>query len=169
MIITRRELLCYTTASLAIGLLPRIVSASTALPQATVSALAGSELVYLTPIRSNGEESKCHAEIWFAYDGNDVFVVTASDAWRTRAVRQGLTKTHIWVGEFGNWQKSEERYRSAPSITAIGEIEADPREHERVLDLFGDKYTFAWVMWGPRFRRALKDGTRTMLRYRPQV
>lgn len=166
---TRRELLTYASASLAIGLLPRIAGATTSLPQATTTALTGSDLLYLTPMKSNGNESKCHAEVWFTYDGNNVYVVTASDAWRTRAIRQGLSRAHIWVGEFGAWTKSEERYRSAPGFAAIGDIEADPGEHERVLDLYGDKYTLEWLMWGPRFRNALKDGSRTMLRYRPQV
>ncbi len=166
---TRRELLCYASASLAIGLLPKIAGATTSLPEGAVTALTGSDVIYLTPIKSNGEESKCHAEIWFAYDGNDVFVVSASDTWRTRAIRQGLTQARIWVGDFGVWTKSKERYRSAPGFTAIGEIEADPGEHERVLDLYGDKYTLQWIMWGRRFRNSLKDGTRTMLRYRPQI
>ena len=98
-----------------------------------------------------------------------MFVVTASDAWRTRAIRQGLTGARIWVGEFGNWKESEERYRSVPGFDSIGEIETDPGEHERVLDLYGDKYTLQWIVWGPRFRNALKAGSRTMLRYRPQV
>ena len=166
---TRRELLSYASASVAIGLLPKIAVAATSLPQGTVTTLTGSDLIYLTPIKSNGEESKCHAEIWFAFDGHDVFVVSASDAWRARAIRQGLVRARIWVGEFGNWKKSEGRYRSAPQFAAIGEIEANPDEHERVLDLYGDKYSLEWIMWGPRFRNSLKDGTRTMLRYRPQV
>ena len=165
---TRRELLTYASSSLALALLPRFAGATTSLPEATVTALTSSDLIYLTPIKSNGEESTCHAEIWFAFDGNDAFVVTASDAWRTRAIQQGLTQTRIWVGDFGNWKKSEGRYRNAPGFDSVGEIVSKPGEQERVLDLYGDKYTLQWIVWGPRFRNALKDGSRTMLRYRPQ-
>lgn len=167
MITTRRQLLGYAAASVAVGLLPRIASAVTVPSRAAASALVDSDLIYLTPIKSNGEESKCHSEIWFTYDGNDVFVVTAHDAWRARAIRQGLTRARIWVGEFGTWTRAQGRYRSAPTFDAIGKIESDQSEQQRVLDLYGKKYTLEWIVWGPRFRNALADGTRTMLRYRP--
>jgi hypothetical protein len=166
---TRRELLGWASATLAGGLLPRFARATASLPQTTLEALAGSDLVYITPLRSNGEESKCHAEIWFTFDGQDLFVVTASDAWRARAIERGLTRARIWIGDFGNWKRAEERYRSAPELEAVGETVSDARERARVLDLYGDKYTLQWIVWGPRFRNALKDGTRTMIRYRPRL
>ena len=42
-------------------------------------------VVYLTPLRSDGSESRCHAEIWFVADGDDVFVCTPGDSWRAQA------------------------------------------------------------------------------------
>lgn len=43
-------------------------------------AMVESDLVYVTPMRSNGAESRCQAEVWFVEDGGDAVVVTASDA-----------------------------------------------------------------------------------------
>ena len=75
--ITRRTLVAGT------ALAPIALWARTALANAQ-SALETSKLVYLTPIKSDGEESRCKAEIWFGYHGGDIYVVTPPDAWRPR-------------------------------------------------------------------------------------
>lgn len=131
------------------------------------TALRESDLIYLTPIRSDGLESKCQAEVWFVADGTDMFVVTATDAWRTRAARMGLTKARVWVGDLGVWTGTDGKYRDLPSVETEASVIADKQEQERVLELFGDKYTMEWLVWGRRFRNGLEDGSRTMLRYRP--
>jgi hypothetical protein len=128
--------------------------------------LKTSDLVYLSPYKSNGELSRCQAEIWFVYDGADILVCTNTDSWRTRAIRQGLTKTQFWVGDLGQWQDTDGRYRDLPQVLGEGSIEADPRALEQTLELFGDKYPLGWVVWGRRFRKGLANGKRTMLRYK---
>ncbi len=128
--------------------------------------LASSPLVYLTPLKSNGEESRCKAEIWFGYDGSDIFVVTPPDAWRTRAVEQGLTRTRIWVGDFGVWTRSDGAFRQAPELMATASIETAADAHARVLATMGEKYAdTGWNRWGERFRKGLADGSRVMIRY----
>jgi len=74
------------------------------------SAMRDSSLIYLTPIKSDGQESSCQAEATVVID------------------------------------KSVE---------------------EKALQLLGDKYSMEWIVWGPRFRKGLADGSRVMLRYRP--
>jgi hypothetical protein len=93
--------------------------------------------------------------------------VSATGAWRCRAIAGGLTRARLWVGEYGNWQKSDGKYRQAPQLTAVGTRVDDNSEQARVLDLFGDKYRLEWVVWGPRFKNGLADGSRVMLRYSP--
>ena len=162
--ISRRQSLVFGGSALT---LPMWTSARAAFTNrsATAAALDDSDLIYLTPLKSDGTESRCHAEIWYHFDGSDVWVVTDSQSWRARAVAQGLNKARLWVGEFGVWTQSGERYRSAPQIEARGSLISDPATHERVLDLFGGKYVMEWIVWGPRWRNALADGSRVMLRY----
>lgn len=130
-------------------------------------ALYDSALVYITPLHASGKESTCHAEVWFVYFEGAIYVVTASDAWRARAVRAGLDRARLWVGEFGVWTRSDGAYRSAPQIEARAELPDDALLQTRVLAEFGKKYSREWQVWGPRFRNGLADGSRVMIRYRP--
>lgn len=129
--------------------------------------LAQSDLVYLTPLYPDGRESTCHAEVWFVADGGHAYVVTASDAWRARAVRQGLQRARVWVGDVGVWSRSDGAYRRLPSRDVQAALISDAGEHQRLLERFGDKYRLEWLVWGRRFRNGLADGSRVMLRYGP--
>lgn len=155
--ITRRQLIIGAGAVPAITLLDRRTHATDALKESSV--------VYITPLKSNGQESRCKAEVWFAYDGQDICIVTAADAWRAEAVRQGLTTTRMWVGEYGVWTGSNDGFRQAPELMAAASLETNADEHTRVLDIMGDKYTLEWFVWGPRFKNGLADGSRVMIRY----
>lgn len=128
--------------------------------------LKSSDLVYLSPLKSNGQPSACQAEIWFVYDGADIFVCTGTDSWRARAPLQGLTTTQFWVGDLGQWQGTNGKYRELPAVLGKASIEPDKAEQAKALELFGDKYPLSWVVWGPRFRKGLENGSRTMLRYK---
>ena len=130
-----------------------------------VAFLDKSDLIYLTPIRSDGAESTCHGEVWFIHYNQEIFVVTKSDAWRTEAIRRGLRRASIWIGEFGVWTRAKDRYRSAPFLRIEGSIEEDTAVHEELLALFGVKYASEWGSWGPRFRKGLANGSRVLLRY----
>ena len=130
------------------------------------AGLDTSKLIYLTTIRSNGDESRCKAEIWFAHHDGACFVVTPPDAWRARAIGLGLHRARLWVGEFGIWTDADEAFRQAPELMATASIETDSEVHAQVLDVMGGKYADdGWRRWGPRFRDGLNDGSRVMIRY----
>ena len=93
--------------------------------------------------------------------------MTATDAWRAEAVRRGLAMARFWVGDLGNWQRTDGAYRSLPRLEARGSFVTGDDEQARILALYGEKYPLSWFRWGPRFRRGLADGTRVMLRYQP--
>lgn len=134
--------------------------------RAQPAALRSSKLVYLTPIKRNGEESRCKAEIWFAYHDGAVFVVTPADAWRAEAIGRGLTRARLWVGEFGVWTRAEGAFRSAPELMATAALETNAETQAKVLAAMAEKYTGdGWGNWGPRFEKGLADGSRVMLRY----
>lgn len=133
-----------------------------------VQALASSDLVYLSPIKSNGNLSRCQSEVWFVRDENgDILVASVTQAWRVEAVRKGLSMVRMWVGDYGVASKSEGRYLSLPSLSAEATIETNPDAYQRALKLFGAKYKTAWVFWRRRFTRGLQEGSRTLIRYRP--
>ena len=134
------------------------------------TGLTTSKLIYLTPLKSDGAESRCKAEIWFAYHDGACFVVTPPDAWRAQAVTQGLTKARIWVGEFGIWTDADDAFRQAPELMATASIETDAGVQAAVLEAMGGKYgDDGWRRWGPRFREGLSDGSRVMIRYAVDV
>ena len=157
--ITRRTFVAGSALAPALFIAPRLWADATA-------ALQSSKLVYLTPLKSDGEESRCKAEIWFAFQDNAVYVVTQADAWRAEAVRQGLTQARIWVGDFGVWTDAEDAFRAAPQLETTASLETDADAQARVLQNMGEKYADdGWGRWGPRFRSGLDDGSRVMIRY----
>jgi hypothetical protein len=105
--------------------------------------------------------------VWFSHIGMTMYVVTAVDTWRARAVRQGLNRARIWIGDLGVWGNTNGRYKNLPMVDAVASIETDPIEQARALDAMGDKYPLQWILWGPRFRKGVSDGSRVMLRYQP--
>ena len=136
--ITRRTILAGISLAPAVSLLTRAAWAG---EMATAEdKLETSRLVYLTPIKSNGDESQCKAEIWFAHEAGNVYVVTPPDAWRAQAVSQGLNRARIWVGDFGNWTRSNGAFRDAPEFMATASIETDAAVHARILEAMGGKY-----------------------------
>jgi hypothetical protein len=168
--LSRRSFLGVAAASGAALLLPPgslRADEAFALPDATRAALQKSPLIYLSPLRSDGAESTCHGEVWYVQDGAELLVVTATDRWKTRALRRGLDRARIWVGDFGQWKKSDGRFKTGPSFLAKARFDAEESVLETALAAFGVKYPDEWDKWEPRFRKGLADGSRVLIRYRP--
>ena len=140
-------------------------TAPAAKPPSAAAALARTDLIYLTPIRGDGKESRCQAEVWFVHEGTSIWVVTDASAWRARAIARNLRNARIWVGDVGLWSKSKRRYRSMPNVMARGQRLNDKEQHELALKRFGSKYSGEWLLWGPRFRSGLASGSRVLLQY----
>jgi hypothetical protein len=167
---TRRQILAGATTAaagwLAGGRIARADEAF-ALPDATRTALARSPLVYVSPLRSDGGESTCHGEVWYFVDQGSVVIFTATDRWKARAVRRGLDRARLWVGDFGPVGRARDRYRRAPTFVARATIEPDRAVFERLMERFATRYADEWGKWGPRFRKGWDDGSRVMIRYTP--
>ena len=131
------------------------------------TSLQKSDLVYITALKSDGKESSCQSEIWYVWDGADIYVCTATTAWRTRAAKKGLDRSRIWVGDVGKWQSSGGKYKDLPALEAATSVISDTNTHQMALERFGSKYTMAWITYGPIFRKGLADGSRSLIRYRP--
>ena len=139
-----------------------------ALPEAL---LARSPFVYVSPLRSDGAESTCHAELWYAWLDDSVVVTVASDRWKASALEQGLTRARVWVGDHGRWKTwyggRNEAFRAAPSFLARASRAREPGLIDRLLDVYEQKYPDEIASWREPMRSGDADGSRVLLRYSP--
>ena len=143
-------------------------AADFALSEAAQSELQSSPLVYVSPLRRDGQESTCHGEVWFFWDQGSVALATDADSWKSRAVKSGHDSARIWVGDFGPVKKAADKYRSAPTILAKAPRDQDPAASERLLAAFAKKSESSWGKWETYFREGLADGSRFLIRYTPK-
>ena len=166
--LTRRRFLSTTGSGLLLaGLAPASLLRADAGPlgDAHRKAIAESPLAYVSPLRSDGTESTCHGEVWFVADGDDLLVVTSVDRWKAVAIKKGLSRARIWIGDHGVWTTSDGAFKSSPSFEAKARLDADA--HPAALEKFGAKYPDEWEKWGPRFEEGLSGGKRVLIRYTP--
>lgn len=153
----------FVQATAVVGTLGMVLKASADAP---AKADLDSPLIYVSPMTSSGGLSRCQAEVWFAAVGGGLYVVTDKSAWRAEAVRRGLSKAQIWVGDVGEWDDADGRYKQLPGGVANASLETDAGVHARVLEAMGGKYQASgWGSWGPRFKSGLNDGSRAMVKY----
>jgi hypothetical protein len=171
--VTRRALLQGAGYGLGTLLLPvRFAPAKEAwaLPAETLEALQSSQLVYVSPLNSDGGESQCHGEVWYFWDQGAVVLATSSGTWKAKALAQGLDRARIWVGDFDRGQKgSEGPFRQGPTFLTKAERDTAPATFERLFEAFGKRYAEEWGKWGPRFRSGYADGSRILIRYTPEA
>lgn len=149
--------------------LARASEAEFRVSKAAQAAIGTSKLIYISPLKSDGKESACHAEVWFYADGADLLVVTKPELWRSQAIERGLDRARIWVGDHGVWKSSDGAFRNSPSFLAeAAHISSDAKAVGRTLKAMSVKYADeGWGTYGPRFEKGLADGSRVLLRYRP--
>jgi hypothetical protein len=166
---TRRQLLLGTAVSAgALTLAPLATkAASYSLPEAAKKALVESPLVYISPLQANGEESRCHGEVWYYVDGSDVIVGSAMSTWKVRALNKGLDRARVWIADYGPEWRSLGRYRSAPGFLAQVSIDQSKRVFEGLMQGHAQRYPDEWGKWEERFRTEYIAGTRKILRYSP--
>jgi hypothetical protein len=150
---------------------PRRVAAEAVLAPELAAALESSPYVYVSPLRSDGSESTCHGEVWFAWLDGAVVLTTASTAWKARAVARDLDRARIWVGDHGRWKAMvgrNEAFRAAPSFVARASVVKDAALVERMLASYEKKYPAEIGRWRDRMRAGNADGTRVLIRYTPE-
>jgi len=161
-----------------IGLAGSLVAPSrpawSASPEASalpIALLEKSSFVYVSPLRSDGKESTCHSELWYAWLDGSVVVTVASTGWKARALAAGLHRARIWVGNHGRWKSfigsNNEAFRSAPHFDARAEKVSDPKTLDALLAAYDRKYPAEIASWRDKMRRGNADGSRIMIRYTP--
>ena len=143
-------------------------SASASLP---ITLLEQSPFVYISPLLRDGEESSCHAELWYAWIDNSIVVTVAKDRWKATALARGLNGARIWVGDHGRWKTMfggrNEAFRGAPNFFAEAKQVDDTQMIERLLTVYSKKYPAEIEKWNDQMRSGNADGSRIMIRYRP--
>ena len=100
-------------------------------------------------------------------DGNDLFVVTQSDAWRARAISTGQDLAKIWVGDVGVWTRNPE-YVELPSLMARASLVTDPADCMPACSRGSGPSTRTSGRCGGRGgSNGPADGSRVLIRYQP--
>lgn len=133
--------------------------------------LETSEYAYISPLRSNGHESSCHAELWYAWLDDSVLVIVSRDGWKATSLARNLEQARIWIGNHGRWKtwlgSRNEAFRKAPHFDARVERVTDPEALDQLLQIYEVKYPAEIADWRDRMRDGFADGSRVLLRYRP--
>lgn len=135
-------------------------------------ALAESPYVYVSPLRSNGEESRCHGEVWYGWIDGSVVVITSVESWKARSLARGLVQARLWVGDYGRVKRvigSNQAFRGGPSFPARAELVRDRSVIERLLAIYEKKYPAEIGNWRGRMRAGHLDGSRVLIRYVPEA
>ncbi|HVH17202.1 MAG TPA: hypothetical protein VNF72_02775 [Myxococcota bacterium] len=134
------------------------------------TALEKSAFVYVSPLKSDGKESRCHGEVWYAWIDGAVVLTSASSSWKARAAAKGL-RARIWVGDYGRVKTlgiGNEAFREGPSFDARAVIVKDPALVDRMLAQYDKKYPKEIGSWRDKMRAGNADGSRVLLRYVPE-
>ncbi len=165
--LTRRRFAQIATVTALVPSLPRF---SYALTREALAALESSGLAYISPLRSDGSESKCHGEIWFSWLDEKVVVITAPKRWRASAVSKGLDKARIWAGDHGRRDRiigSNETFRKAPHFDAKAVLSKDRGLFDRLMKDFTRKYPKEFPKWDQKMHDGFASGDRVLALYTP--
>ena len=136
-----------------------------------IELLEGSGFVYISPLRSDGSESRCHGEVWYGWLDGAVVINTAPSTWKSRALARGLDRARIWVGDHGRWKRivgRNEAFRAAPSFEArVEAVAGDEALLDALLALYERKYPDEIADWRDEMRSGYRSGARLLLRYTP--
>ncbi len=147
-------------------------SSSGLLSKAHIDALTSSRFVYVSPLKRDGSESSCHAEVWYAWLDGRVVMTVSSDGWKSKSIDRGLEGARVWVGDYGpvNRQSSSgQGFRQGPSFRARAQKLQDPELLERLLREYARKYPDEIGKWRDRMRTGHAEGSRVLIRYRPEA
>ena len=166
--ITRRELMGLGAGALAALAWP--LPARALLAPDVTALLERSGFVYVSPLKRDGNESRCHAEVWYGWLDADVVLITSQTSWKARALALGLERARIWVGDHGRVGRvlgSGDSFRAGPSFEARGLRSQDAGLLERLMTSYRRKYPNEIGSWESRMRTGFESGERALIRYAP--
>ena len=149
----------------------RLAAAPAGVSSDLATALEKSEFVYVSPLKKDGEESRCHGEVWYGWIDGAVVLTSASSSWKARAAAKGLDRARIWVGDYGRSKQlgfANDDFRKGPHFDARVSVIKDASLVDRLLTVYDKKYPGEIGSWRERMRTGNADGSRVLLRYAPE-
>jgi hypothetical protein len=146
--------------------------AAAAVPATTLQLLDTSKFVYVSPLKKDGAESTCHGEVWYAWLDGAVLVNTRRSTWKVTALKSGLDRARIWVGDHGRWKSglgasANDAFRKAPSFDARASFETDRKVNDQLIAMFEKKYPGEFGRWREDMQTGFYSGQRMLIRYTP--
>jgi hypothetical protein len=132
--------------------------------------LENAEFAYVSPLKKDGSESRCHAEVWYAWIDGAVVMTVSSSGWKATAIGNGLGTARIWVGDHGRLkglQSGSQDFRKGVTFDARAETSNDMALLERLLAEYERKYPKEIANWRDKMREGTRDGSRVTIRYTP--
>jgi len=166
--LTRRELIQLGAGAIVALAWPARSRAALA-PEVT-GLLERSGFVYVSPLKGDGGESRCHGEVWYGWLDGSVVLITARTSWKARALERGFARARIWVGDHGRVGRvlgSGDAYREAPSFEASAARSQDAALLDRLMTTYRGKYPKEIGSWEDRMRSGFASGERVLIRYTP--
>ncbi len=101
------------------------------------TALNTQKLISVATQRANGEWGRA-APIWFMYDGEAVYFITAPKSYKARRIRKG-SPVQVWLNEKGE--------KTGPVFTGKTQIMTDTATLDRINAAYKSKYWAAWLTY----------------------
>ena len=146
---------------LGIGLALSVASGSMAdsgggLSPSVKTFLKTQKLISVATKRANGDWSR-PAPVWFAYEDEVVYFITAPTSFKARRIRKG-SPVLVWLDE-----------KREPAFSGETQIVTDPVILDRINAAYQDKYWAAWLTyWAMPLAGRVQAGNMVAVRVTPR-
>ena len=121
------------------------------------TALETQKLISIATQRANGGWGRA-APVWFMYDGEGVYFITAPGSYKARRIRQG-SPAQVWLND-----------TSGPAFVGPTHIVTDIPTLDRINTAYKRKYWAAWLTyWARPLAGRVKAGTLVAVRVTPRL
>jgi len=98
------------------------------------TALETHKLVSIATQRANGEWGRA-APVWFMYDSEAVYFITAPDSYKARRIRRG-SPAQVWLSD-----------ATGPAFVGAAHVVTDVSTLERINAAYKRRYWLAWLTY----------------------
>ena len=121
------------------------------------TALNTQKLISVATQRSNGEWGRA-APIWFMYDGEAVYFITAPKSYKARRIRKS-SPVQVWLDE-----------KSGPAFIGESKVVTDTATLDRINAAYKRKYWTAWLTyWAMPLAGRVEAGKMVAVQVMPAV
>ena len=121
------------------------------------AALETQKLVSIATQRANGGWGRA-APVWFMYDGEAVYFITAPDSYKARRIRRG-SPAQVWLSD-----------TTGPAFVGSTHVVTDVPTLERINAAYKRRYWLAWLTyWAVPLAGRVEAGKMVAVKVTPQL